>query len=146
MCPHCGALLAVRPYFGFEYRSSRTLWGWPVVHMAFGFDAATGRPMVARGVIAVGTLAVGLVSVGSAAAGVFTVAGFGAGLFTFGGVSLALVVAIGGIAAAPLAAGGIAVGVVAVGGLAVGLHALGGNTQDPTLLEFFHRILRIPSS
>ena len=39
--------------WGYEYKSKQTLFGWPLVHVAFGRDAK-GKLRVAKGVIAVG--------------------------------------------------------------------------------------------
>src|SRR5207253_7602976 len=43
---------------GYEYRSKRTIFGVPLVHMASGIDPNTGRQRVARGIIAIGDRAV----------------------------------------------------------------------------------------
>lgn len=84
------------PYMGYEYRSEAELFGLPLLHVARGIDRETGRPLIARGVIAVGNVAFGL-------------------LFALGGV------AFGGIAF-----GGLSIGLLALGGMAVGFAALGG--------------------
>ena len=82
----------------YEYKSQRTLFGLPLVHIRLG-DRGTG---LAKGVFAVGNYAVGI--------------------FTFGGISLGL----GGWAMGALAIGGLAIGLLAIGGAAVGLFAMGG--------------------
>ena len=43
--------------WGYEYRSKAEFLGLPLVHVAQGIDPETGRPRVARGIIAVGNLA-----------------------------------------------------------------------------------------
>ncbi len=93
-----------------EYRSKRTLFGVPLVHINCGRGLR-----VARGIVAVGNFSLGLVSVGC----------FSAGLFSFGAISLGLLLSLGGVAAGCLAFGGIAVGVVALGACAVGVYAAG---------------------
>src|SRR5438045_1437214 len=56
--------IAVRAMFGREYRSRATLFGLPLVHIAFGFDPRTGRKRIARGILAIGDTAVGVVACG----------------------------------------------------------------------------------
>jgi hypothetical protein len=112
---------------GFEYRSTAGVGDWPLVHVCAGIDPVTMRPRVARGVIAIGNLAVGVIAVG----------GLAGGLLTFGGVSLGLLFALGGVAIGlGLSAGGFAVGAVAIGGVAIGfVHALGGAAFGPSIID-----------
>jgi hypothetical protein len=105
---------------------SRTrILGWPLVAVALGPDPATGRYGVARGVIAVGDVAIGGVAVGGVAVGVLAVGGVAIGALAVGGLALGLA-ALGGFAAGGFALGGVALGAYALGGIAMGLHALGG--------------------
>src|SRR4051794_2306372 len=73
-CPHCGASRPARATFageGYEWKS-RAMWmGSPVVHIAFGMDAA-GRVRTARGVVAIGQRAIGGVAIGIQAFGLFS--------------------------------------------------------------------------
>jgi predicted Ser/Thr protein kinase len=118
----------------YEYRSKRTVWGIPLVHVAYSGDP-TGRHMaLARGIIAFGDMAVGLVAVGAFAVGGVTFAGIGLGLFSFGGVSAGLLLGIGGVAFGLLAVGGVAIGGFALGGAAIGLVAAAGRAPE-TILE-----------
>lgn len=98
--------------FQYEYRSRRTLFGLPLVHIRFGYRGMG----VAKGIIAVGNYAVGLVALG----------GFSLGLISVGGLSLGLLLSLGGWAVGGFAIGGLAMGLIALGGGAVGLFALGG--------------------
>lgn len=102
-----GSALALTP--GYEYKSERTLFGLPLVHINLGYG-----PRGAKGVFAVGNYAVGVVAVGGFSLGAVGVGGFSAGL-----------VCLGGMAFGGLALGGLAVGAVAVGACAVGVYALG---------------------
>ena len=103
----------------FEYKSKRTLFGLPLVHICVG----TGRCR-ARGIFAVGNEAVGIVAVGIASVGVLSVGAASAGLFAIAALSLALV-SVGAVAVGLLAVGAIAVGVRAVGSLSVGVYSMG---------------------
>ena len=100
------------PRWEYEYKSDRTLWGLPLVHVHLcerGFARA-------KGIVAVGNVATGLVSVGI----------FSLGLLSLGVVSLGLLLSIGALAAGGLAVGGFAAGGIAVGGIVWGWLAMGG--------------------
>ena len=132
-CPHCG--LPIRPGpFCYEYRSSATLFGLPLVHVVLGWavDPTTARLRVAKGIIAVGHVALGVVALG----------GLAVGGVAIGGLALGLALALGGCAVgAGLSLGGLAVGYYALGGAAFGAHPLGGNVRDAEAVEFFSRFL-----
>lgn len=98
--------------FHYEYKSQRTLFGLPLVHIRFGYRGMG----VAKGILAIGNVAVG----------VFALGGFSFGLFSLGGFSFGLLFALGGWAMGALAIGGLAIGLLAFGGAAVGLFAMGG--------------------
>lgn len=107
----------------YEYRSERTLWGLPLVHINLGRGFPPRR---AKGIVAIGDIAQGLVAVGGLATGLVSAGGAAVGLLSLGGLSLGLLLALGGISVGGCAVGGIAVGWFAAGGLAVGRYALGG--------------------
>ncbi len=145
---------ALRWVAGYEYRSKRTLFGLPLVHVARGIDPATGRPRVAKGIIAIGdAFAIGGLAIGGGGAvGIIALGGgVGLGLLSFAGLAVGVLLAIGGAALGGVALGGAAVGGVAIGGAAVGyyalgggafgVHPLGGNAADPQAVQFFHGLL-----
>jgi len=71
---------------GYEYRSPTMIGGWPLIHISTGVDAATMRPKVAKGVVAIGNIAVGGLAIGGLACGVLAVGGGSIGLaFALGG-------------------------------------------------------------
>ncbi len=97
----------------FEYRSKEEINGWPLIHINLGTNPETGRPLVAKGIVAIGNIAFGVVSIGAAAFGVVTLAGFGLGV-----VSLA----------------SLAIGIVALGAVDLGYEiALGAVVQSAKL-------------
>lgn len=134
-------------YAGYEYRSSTTLFGWPLVHVATGLDPRTGQRRIARGIIAIGDVAVGGVAMGGAAFGVFAMGGGAVGVVAFGGgacgllaaggLAVGLLAAFGGLALAPIALGGQAIGYLACGGQGIGAHVLDAARQDPVAVKFF---------
>ena len=94
----------------FEYRSKEEINGLPLIHINIGTHPETGRPRVAKGVVAIGNIAFGVVSIGVAAFGVVTLAVFGLGV-----VSLA----------------SLAIGIIALGAVALGYEvALGVVVQS----------------
>lgn len=105
----------------YEYKSQRTLFGLPLVHINIG-----RKDHWARGVVAIGNIATGFVALGGVAAGLLSLGGVSFGLLlALGAVTLGAV-SIGGVALGILAWGGIALGWLAVGGCAVGVYAAGG--------------------
>ena len=97
----------------YEYKSKRTLFGLPLVHINSGPGLR-----VAKGIIAVGNISIGVLSVG----------GLALGLFSFGGLCLGLLLVLAGVGVGTAAFGGIAVGVLAVGGFSLGWFTIGGIT------------------
>ena len=132
---------------GGEYRSTRQLFGLPLLHVVSGIDPKTGRARLARGIIAIGGRAEGVLAIGGQAIGVIAVGGLAVGGLAFGGMAigvvalgggaLALMLALGGLAVAPLALGGLAVGCVALGGHGIGLHVFDSTTRDSYARTFF---------
>jgi predicted Ser/Thr protein kinase len=111
----------------FEYRSKTELFGWPLLHVVSGPDPQTGRKRVAKGIVAIGDIAVGGLACGGVAVGILTFGGASIGLFAFGGVALGLLLAMGGAAIGTgFSVGGLAVGMIAMGGIVVGGFGYGG--------------------
>jgi len=142
MCPSCGLTMG-GGLFGYEYRSQIELFGLPLVHIVLGhnINPLTGRPRIAKGIIAVGNVAIGVVAIGGLALGGICIGGLSIGLAVFGGAAIGLLLAVGGMAVGLVAVGGGAFGYYALGGGAWGVHALGGNRQDPEAIEFFKRCI-----
>ncbi len=117
-CNHCGAPRPIEAA-GYEWKSSATWMGWPLMHVAFGCEE-DGRPRVARGVVAIGPRAVGGLACGIVAGGGIALGIVSAGLVSIGVVSVAAIAAIGVNAVGPLD-----FGVVAVGLMGGGVHFIG---------------------
>lgn len=150
-CRYCGEFLDGRPapakglgypYLGYEYRSEAELFGLPVLHIASGYDQETGRPLVARGIIAAGNISFGLLfALGGLAFGGIAFGGLGVGLLAFGGLALGVAALGGGAFGVLFAAGGLAVSLMyAVGGLAIAPHVISGSSADPEMLRFFEQL------
>lgn len=106
----------------YEYASPVRIFGWPLVHIHY---RRSGKLRIAKGIIAIGDIAIGVIPVGMFALGGIGLGAFSVALFSLAGISLG-VAAFGGIAVGQLAFGGLAVGKLAMGGLAIGKVAIGG--------------------
>jgi hypothetical protein len=107
----------------YQYKSKARLFGIPLVHIKF---SRYGKPAVAKGIIAIGTISIGVISIGAIPIGFISLGALSAGVISFGGLALGLLLAAGGLAVGAFAMGGLAVGLAAIGGFAVGEIAIGG--------------------
>lgn len=111
----------LKSLFHYEYKSKKTCYGIPLVHIHFGRG-----PYVAKGIVAIGNIAVGALSIGIIALGGLCLGALALGLVSFAGLALGLLLAVGGVAVGSLSIGGLALGIVAIGGFAAGLFSFGG--------------------
>ncbi|MDR1735463.1 MAG: helix-turn-helix domain-containing protein [Oscillospiraceae bacterium] len=129
--PHEGAYAQPPPYggyrqgfpyhmFSYEYKSSRTLFGLPLVHVNIGFGVKRAKGILAIGTIATGFVSLGLVSVGLLSLGILSL-----GLLAFGSFSVGLLLAAGAVAIGTVAIGAIALGVFSLDALSVGMYSVG---------------------
>jgi serine/threonine protein kinase len=145
----------------YEYRSARTLLGWPLVHVHGGLRPAGSPPRVARGWIALGgeraigffagsRVSVGVIATGAIACGGFAWGALGLGVIAFAGLGLGWIsfaglsvgwLAFGGAAFGYAAIGGLARGVYAMGGDPAGRHVIGGGRADPEAKAYFLELL-----
>jgi hypothetical protein len=144
-CPHCGAPFPTQKEWkgwGFDWKSERTVHGYPLIHVSIGRNAQ-GRLRVAKGIIAIGQFAIGVV----------TVAQFGVGiLFGFGQFILGLTALAQFAVSALFAVGQIATGYIAIGQFVLGYYGLAqagfakflwsSTASDPEAVEFFHHVAR----
>ncbi len=127
---------------GFEWKTRRTLFGLPLVCIAFGRDER-GRVRVARGIVAVGQLAIGAVAIAQFGVGfIFSLGQAVCGLFAFGQLAAGFGV-VGQAAVGYLALGQIALGVYAMAQLGWGTFLWSGGRQDMEVLSVFYTIKMI---
>ena len=128
-CPECGGaildVLTRSGNVGRHFRSEVTLFGLPLLDVAFG--AAPDQPFAtARGVFAFGDKARGVVAVGRKSAfGVVAIGGVARGIFAIGGLSIGVVSSWGGISIGALSAGGLAIGALVFGAIGIGIATTG---------------------
>ena len=143
----------VRPFR--EYKSKKTLFGLPLVHIirpnyapsvpnarmtsvrvinvggrygSFGLPTARGIFAFgpkAKGVFALGNLSAGFISIGNFSTGIIAIGNLSAGLFSIGNIALALFITLGNMAVGLLSAGNIALGYATAGNIAFGEYAVG---------------------
>ena len=122
----------------YEYKSGKTLFGLPLVHINLSQGA---KPRRAKGVIAIGNLAQGFVALGGVSVGLLSLGGVSVGLIALGGFG-AGVLSIAGISVGVLALGAISCGVCAIGSIALGAYARGAVTMEwSTLLLHLLRLI-----
>ncbi|GAB4295812.1 MAG: hypothetical protein Kow0090_10820 [Myxococcota bacterium] len=134
----------------FEYRSETEIFGLPLIHIVTGGGTGEKPKWVAKGIIALGDVAIGALAVGGVALGGICFGGVALGLLAIAGIALGGF-ALGGMAVGGVAFGGLAIGYLAVGGAAFGYYAIGGGAVgkyvidpervDPEVLEFLHTYL-----
>jgi len=147
-CRFCGEFLDGRVTagrtFGYEYRSHAEIAGWPLVHIAQGIDPETGRPRVARGIIAIGNIAIGLVALGGIAFGGIAVGGISIGILALGGIAGGVAAAGGMAFALYFAVGGFALSLsYAIGGMAIAPHTIDSRGVDPEVVDLLEGWLRL---
>ncbi|RMG53066.1 MAG: zinc ribbon domain-containing protein [Acidobacteria bacterium] len=90
-CPNCGA-----PYpwkdrwegWGFEYKSRMAIGSLPLIHVSFKYRPDR-KPVVAKGVIAVGQFGVGLINISQFGIGVISIGQFAIGMWVVAQFALA---------------------------------------------------------
>lgn len=119
------------PLRTFEYKSGRTLFGLPLVHVNLGWGK-TAKGIVAvgfkaHGVLSVGLLSMGVFSFGVLSLGALSVGAAALGVLSIGAIAVALFLALGAAAAGFLAYGAVAVGFFSAGALAVAQYVAVGD-------------------
>ncbi len=122
------------PVFSFrayEYKSRRTLFGLPLVHINIGIgSSAKGILAVgfkARGVLSFGIFSAGGISFGVLSAGLVSAGAASLGILALGALSLGIFLALGAVAVGFLAYGAVAVGFFSAGALAVARYVAVGD-------------------
>jgi len=104
----------------YEYKSKKTLFGIPLVHVNIGRGMKKAKGIVAVGNIAQGLVSVGLVSMGLVSFGILSL-----GLIGLGILAVGLLMAIAPIAIGTFSIGAIAIGIFTLGAVSVGMFSFG---------------------
>lgn len=105
----------------YEYKSKRTLFGLPIVHINLGRGMKK-----AKGIIAMGNISYGVVSIGFLSLGVFSIGLLSIGLVSIAAIAIGLLLGVGAIAIGTFSMGAISIGIFSSGALAIGKYAVGG--------------------
>jgi hypothetical protein len=135
-----------------EFTAYERLWGLPWVHYTRGKCPETGKRIVARGVLAVGRLAVGVVAIGHASLGIIAIGqlavgllfGLGqaaTGLFALGQLALAAVVGLGQFATGYVAIGQVGLGRYVLAQVGIGQHVWDVRAASPVAKAFFRSLI-----
>jgi hypothetical protein len=142
-CPRCGIPFPTRAGWqgtGRDWKSEATLFGMPLVHVAYGRDAQ-GRIRVARGFIAIGQFAIGFITI--AQFGIGWIFGLGQAVFgtvCIGQAAVGLLFGLGQLATGYAAIGQLAVGVYVIGQAAIGEFVWSPSVRDPEAVAFFRKL------
>lgn len=142
-CPHCGAPYPARKEWkgsGIDWKSETTLYGYPLVHIAFGRDRQ-GKLRVAKGIVAIGQFAVGVITIAQFGVGVL----FGFGQFVFGltavaQFAVALIFGLGQFATGYIAIGQLALAYYAVAQVGFAKYLWSVERKDIEAVEFFRQL------
>lgn len=106
--------------WSYEYKSKRTLFGLPLVHIRFQ-DHGLCR---AKGIVAIGNVATGIVALGCISFGGLSLGAVSLGAGSLGALAVGLV-SLGGFSIGLLAFGAISLGLLAMGAIAKGVFSIG---------------------
>lgn len=149
VCPQCGRVLKdkkpdVKKYRGFEWKSNARLFGWPLVHVAFGRRKETGRLMVAQGVVAIGQFAVGFITIAQFGIGfLFALGQFVCSPIAVAQVALGIIFGLGQVATGITAVGQIAFGKYVLAQWGIGEHLWTPGIRDQEAVNHFRGILDV---
>ncbi len=82
-CPGCGTPYPAKEKWdgwGYEYKSKATLMGLPVLHISFKYRQ-NKRPVVAKGIIAIGQFGTGIFTISQFGIGLFSISQFTIGVY-----------------------------------------------------------------
>ncbi len=125
---------------GFEYKTKTTIYGWPIVHVAFGRDDK-GRVMVAKGILAIGQFGIGVITLAQLGVGVLF--GFGqliGGLVAIGQVAPAVFFGIGQLTTGHVAIGQLGIGDWVMAQFGLGVHLWTTTHTDPEAVAYFRAL------
>jgi hypothetical protein len=135
-----------------EFKSHRTLFGLPLLHYTRGICPETGKRVKAKGIVAVGRIAVGIVAVGQAAFGAIAIGqlalsllfGLGqasTGWAAVGQVAIGVTFGLGQFATGFTAIGQLGIGHYVLGQIGFGQHVWSTKRVDPEAVAYFKSLL-----
>ena len=136
-----------------EFVSHTHVGNLPLLHYTYGKCPETGKRVVARGVVAIGRLAVGVIAIGHASLGLIAVGqlavglliGFGqaaTGMFVVGQLAIAGIFGFGQFATGFVAIGQFGLGRYVLAQFGVGEHVWDMRGASPVAQQFFRAFLK----
>ncbi len=131
-----------------EFKSHKKVLGMPLVHYTYGICPETNRRIVAKGIIAIGRLAMGFIAIGQASFGLIAMGQLAIGLLfglgqgstgvvAIGQLALGIAFALGQIAVGYIAIGQVGIGIYVLAQVGIGLYVWSQAGADPVAVEFF---------
>ena len=131
-----------------EYKSTKTVFGLPFMHYAYGKSPETGKRVVAKGILAIGRIACGVIAIGQASFGVIAIGQLAIGILFGLGQATTGIAAIGQLVlGVAFGLGQFSTGIIAIGQFASGKYVLAQvgfgkyvwspKYADPIAVEFF---------
>jgi len=135
-----------------EFKSHAVFFRLPLLHYTRGKCPETGKRVVAKGVVAVGRLAMGILAIGQASFGAIAIgqAGLGlllglgqgaTGLYAIGQAAIGLMFGLGQIATGEIAIGQLAYGNYVLAQVGYGDYVWSMKRADPEAVKFFKSLL-----
>jgi len=127
--------------WGFEWKSKRQIYGWPLIHVTIGFDRKTGQLLVSRGIIAIGQFSVGMIAISQFGIGAaFAFGQFSGGLCAIGQIACGVVFGLGQFATGITAIGQFGLGQYVRAMAGIGQYLWTMKIKDPIAVEYFNRL------
>ncbi|NFN87084.1 helix-turn-helix transcriptional regulator [Clostridium sporogenes] len=104
----------------YEYKSKKTLFGLPLVHINIGRGFKK-----AKGIISIGNISYGMISLGFISFGILSCGLMSIGLITLAILSIGLLLAVGVMSAGIFSIGAISIGIFSLGAVSIGKYAFG---------------------
>ena len=104
----------------YEYKSEKTIFGMPLVHIHIGWGAKKAKGFIAIGNIAKGFISIGLLSMGFLSIGLLSL-----GVIGFGSLVAGLLIAVGAVSVGALSIGAVAIGLISLGAVSIGMYSIG---------------------
>lgn len=104
----------------YEYKSKKTLFGLPLVHINIGRGFKK-----AKGIISIGNISYGMISLGFISFGILSCGLVSIGLITLAILSIGLLLAVGVMSAGIFSIGAISIGIFSLGAVSIGKYAFG---------------------
>lgn len=129
-------------WWGFEWKTKTKAFGLPLIHLAIGLDRETGKPLIAKGIIAIGIFGAGLITIAQFGIGILLAIGqFTAGIFAIAQFAFGFYFGLGQFAAGIIAIGQFAFGKYVLAQIGYGKYVWSTLAKDIQALEYFKNIL-----